>query len=164
MKNKTLYILVGPKGSGKTTIGKVVDQQTSITFLPVEPIWIKLKAEPSQNLNGWDLVIEEIEQQFNEVDEVMIESLGLGDAFSQVFDYFKERCGIKLIKVTASPESCLSRVISRDKSQQLEIAVAKIQEYNQMAFQVEKQWDLEINNNGPLDLQLIVKSVLSLKE
>ena len=32
---KTLYMLIGPKGSGKTHIGKLVDRHTGIVFLQV---------------------------------------------------------------------------------------------------------------------------------
>ena len=37
------YILIGPKGSGKTTIGTLVDQRTDFVFLRVEPIWLGLE-------------------------------------------------------------------------------------------------------------------------
>ena len=43
MKNQ-LYILVGPKGSGKTHVGMLVNQHTDISFLRVEPIGLSLEA------------------------------------------------------------------------------------------------------------------------
>ena len=47
-----LFMLIGPKGSGKTHIGTLVNQHTDIVFLRVEPIWLSL--EPAEN--GWKKV------------------------------------------------------------------------------------------------------------
>jgi len=50
---KTLFMLVGPKGSGKTHIGTLVNQHTDIVFLRVEPIWLGLKpAEDGKSRGG----------------------------------------------------------------------------------------------------------------
>lgn len=38
--SKTLYMLIGPKGSGKTHIGTLVNIHTDIKFLRVESIWL----------------------------------------------------------------------------------------------------------------------------
>jgi shikimate kinase len=40
---KLLYLLIGPKGSGKSHIGALVSQHTDIYFLRVEPIWLSLQ-------------------------------------------------------------------------------------------------------------------------
>ena len=47
--NKTLYMLIGPKGSGKTYIGQLIGNQTNISFLRVENIWLSLKPKE----DGW---------------------------------------------------------------------------------------------------------------
>ena len=47
--DKNLYMLIGPKGSGKTYIGQLFGNQTDISFLRVENIWLALKP----NKNGW---------------------------------------------------------------------------------------------------------------
>lgn len=71
---KTLYVLIGPKGSGKTHVGTKVNQHTSIKFLRVEPIWLNLA--PGED--GWQRVEHEIDQLFEQHDRIMIESLGAG--------------------------------------------------------------------------------------
>jgi shikimate kinase len=63
--SKTLYFLIGPKGSGKTFIGTHVNKSTDIYFLRVEQIWIALK----ENENGWQKVIEEIHQSFTKYEK-----------------------------------------------------------------------------------------------
>ena len=76
---QTLYILIGPKGSGKTTIGTLVDQRTDIVFLRVEPIWLGL--EPGED--GWAKVEAAIDEMFLTHDKLMIESLDAGDRFGR---------------------------------------------------------------------------------
>ena len=46
---KTLFMLIGPKGSGKTHIGTLAQQHTDFVFLRVEPIWLGLRP----NEDGW---------------------------------------------------------------------------------------------------------------
>ncbi|BBD66524.1 hypothetical protein NIES4072_62060 [Nostoc commune NIES-4072] len=61
---KTLFILVGPKGAGKTHIGTLVNAQMAIKFLPVEPIWIDYLQNGAEDRDGWDIVEEEIDRLF----------------------------------------------------------------------------------------------------
>jgi replication-associated recombination protein RarA len=43
--NQVLYLLIGPKGSGKTHIGTLVNQHTEIAFISVEPMWLSLEPD-----------------------------------------------------------------------------------------------------------------------
>jgi shikimate kinase len=74
---KTLFMLIGPKGSGKTHIGTLVDQYTDIAFLRVEPIWLILQPDE----DGWKKVEAVIDAMFEKQNKVMIESLGIGEGF-----------------------------------------------------------------------------------
>jgi len=77
--HKTLFMLIGPKGSGKTHIGTLVNQHTDIVILRVEPIWLGLK--PYED--GWKKVEAVIDAMFQEQDKVMTESLGIGEGFDK---------------------------------------------------------------------------------
>ena len=72
-----LFMLIGPKGSGKTHIGMLVHQHTDIHFVRVEPIWLSLA--PGED--GWQKVEAAIDAAFLIHDHVMIESLGAGEGF-----------------------------------------------------------------------------------
>ncbi|MBG1243970.1 hypothetical protein [Nostoc sp. NZL] len=80
-----LFILVGPKGAGKTHIGTLVNAQMAIKFFPVEPIWIDYLNNGAKDRDGWDIVEEEINRVFESNDRVMIESLGAGEGFTLTF-------------------------------------------------------------------------------
>ena len=49
---KTLFILIEPKGAGKTYIGTRIEAQLGIKFLRVEPIWIEYLKNPQLDRDG----------------------------------------------------------------------------------------------------------------
>jgi shikimate kinase len=142
---KTLYMLIGPKGSGKTHIGKLVDRQMDIVFLQVELIWLGL--QPGED--GWKRVEAAIDALFQTRDRVMIESLGAGDGFRGFHDSLTRKYSIKMIRVYADLETCLERVRSRSKLNHIDVSDDKVIEYNRVAATVKYDWALEIDNNQP---------------
>ena len=139
----TLYLLIGLKGAGKTHIGTVVALHTEIAFLQVESIWFNLK--PGEN--GWKKVEEAVNSMFETHDQVMIESLGAGDGFRGLYSALAAKYVIKMIRVNADPNTCLSRVKNRKSAVQIPVSEEKVIEYNQLAALVSYPWDLEIDNN-----------------
>jgi shikimate kinase len=140
---KTLYILIGPKGAGKTHIGSLVNQHTTIQFVRVEPIWLKL----ASGENGWIAVEKAIEKAFQQDDEVMIESLGAGSGFDSFHASLIGKYNVKLIKVSTDLAECLKRVKNRDNSNHIPISDEKVEEYNKIAASVHHLWDAIVDNN-----------------
>jgi hypothetical protein len=140
-----LYILIGPKGAGKTYIGTLVDQHTEIAFIRVEPVWLGL--QPGED--GWKKVESVIEATFQAHPKVMIESLGAGDGFHGLHAALAEKYPIKLIRVYADPDTCLARVKTRDSANHIPVSDDRVAEYNKIAAAVTYDWDLEIDNDRP---------------
>ncbi|MFC1737381.1 shikimate kinase [Candidatus Hydrogenedentota bacterium] len=153
--NKRLYILVGPKGSGKTFIGSLVGKRTTITFLRVEPIWLNIK----DGEDGWTRVSEEICRQFENTDEIIIETLGIGQGFKKFYSFLKEKYEIRLIRVNASVDKCLERVRTRDNAEHIPVSDDKVEKYNQIAVKVQMDWDAEIDNDGPAEEETIIETI-----
>jgi shikimate kinase len=156
---KTLYILIGPKGAGKTHIGSKVHDNTTIHFLRVEPIWLKLT--PGED--GWAVVERTIDQLFQQQDEVMIESLGAGTGFDRLHSSLRNKYTVKLIKVATDLETCLHRVKTRDHSNHIPVSDEKVQEYNQIAARVDHPWDAIVDNNALATDEEILKVIESLR-
>jgi shikimate kinase len=156
---KILYILIGPKGAGKTHIGSKVYENTTIHFLRVEPIWLQLA--PGED--GWETIEKTIDQLFQQQDEVMIESLGAGAGFDQLHSSLSRKYIVKLIKVSTDLETCLSRVKNRNNSNHIPVSDEKVQEYNQIAARVEHPWDAIVDNNAPATDEEILKVIESLR-
>lgn len=139
---KILYILIGPKGSGKTHIGTLVNQRTDIFFLRVEPIWLSLA--PGED--GWKKVEAAIDAAFQSHDKVMIESLGIGEGFHAYMDSLAKKYSIKLIRVRASLETSVARVKSRDNAEHIAVSDEWVEQLNKLASAVTMNWSLEIDN------------------
>lgn len=142
---KILYLLIGPKGSGKTYIGTLVARETDIVFLRVEPLWLALK----EGENGWEKVEVEIDGLFSRHDKVMIESLGAGSQFEQFRASLEKKYELRMVKVSTDLDTCLTRVQTRNSKDHIPVSDDKVIEYNQIAAKVELPWFAEINNNGP---------------
>lgn len=155
---RILYMLIGPKGAGKTYIGTLVDRHTDITFLRVEPLWLSL--QPGED--GWQKVGQTIDALFETHEKVMIESLGAGAAFQQFYAALAAKYRIKLIRVYADLDTCLARVKSRDSADHIAVSDDKVAEYNAIAATVRYDWDLEINNDPPASDADILAAIRSL--
>lgn len=156
--NKTIFILIGPKGSGKTYIGGRIEKLTGIKFLRVEPIWLNL----AEGEDGWDRVEREIDELFLQHEKVAIESLGAGEGFNRMYTSLKAKYDVKLIKVETDLEECLRRVRNRDKADHIPVSDEKVREYNRIAASVEHPWDAFIDNNGPATDEEIRKVIANL--
>jgi predicted ABC-type ATPase len=150
--NKVFYILIGPKGSGKTHIGTLVNQYTDIAFIRVEPIWLAL--EPRED--GWKKAEGVIDETFQKRDKVMIESLGAGEGFRGFYEALAKKYVIKMIRVFADLETCFARVKNRSSQDHIAVSDDKVWEYNKIAATVSYDWDLEIDNDKPqLDTDIL---------
>jgi shikimate kinase len=160
---KTLYLLVGPKGSGKTHIGTLVSQNTDISFLRVEPIWLSL--QPGED--GWKKVEAAIDAAFQSHDQVMVESLGIGAGFRAYCDSLAKKYSLKMIRVYAELDTCLERVKNRDNADHIPVSDDRVVDLNQIAVNVTFDWDLEINNNhlaSDIEILAAVKSISNAAE
>ena len=155
---KTLYILIGPKGSGKTYTGRRIEELTGIKFLNVEPLWLNL----AEGENGWLKVEQTITELFTQHDKVVIESLGAGEGFNRMCVSLKGKYVVKLIKVETDPEECLRRFRDREKKDHFQFSEEKVREYNRIAASVDHPWDAIIDNNGPATDEEILTAITSL--
>lgn len=155
---KTLFMLIGPKGSGKTHIGTIVSQYIDIVFLRVEPIWLGLKPDE----DGWEKVEAVIDAMFQKHDKVMIESLGVGEGFTKFHASLAEKYSIKLIRVYADLETCFTRVKTRNNAEHIAVSDDKVTEFNKIAATVTYDWDLEINNNEFAVDEDIIRAIQSI--
>jgi hypothetical protein len=155
---KMLYMLIGPKGSGKTHVGTLVDRHTDIVFLRVEPVWLGLRPDE----DGWKKVEAVIDTMFQTNNKVMIESLGVGDGFCQFHASLAEKYPIKMIRVYADLDTCFTRVKNRNSIDHIAVSDDKVEEFNKIAATVTYDWALEINNDPPASDSEIIKAIQSI--
>ena len=157
---QTLFLLVGPKGSGKSHIGTIASRHTDIVFLRVEPIWLGLKSGE----DGWKKVEEAIDALFLRQDKVMIESLGIGEGFGRFHASLARKYRIRLVRVHADLETCFTRAKTRNNAEHIAVSDDRVAELNQIASAVHYDWDLEIDNSALTPEMDIVAKIQSINK
>ena len=127
--NKTVIMLIGPKGSGKTHIGTVIEKKANIPFLRVEPIWLSL----GPGIDGWNEVELAVDAVLAGADSVVIESLGVSDGFQRLRKNLASKYDIKFVRVVASLKTCLRRVRRRDKANRIPVSDGEVEKYNRIS-------------------------------
>lgn len=153
---KTLHLLIGPKGVGKTHIGTLVEERLGIRFLRVEPIWLALPPGG----DGWAAVEAAVDEVLASADDVIIESLGVGEGFERMSRSLATKYRLRFIKVVTDPEECLRRVKTRDARDHIPVSDAKVEEYNRVAVQAVHPWAAIIDNNGPAGEEKILRAFI----
>lgn len=123
-----------------------------ITFLHVESIALRLKKGRDYKDSAY------IEQVFNEIEkevrrnlvhneELIFEATGLTDAFDSMLLRLQKDFNVKLINVRTKPELCLSRVKTRDSSQQVKVSEEDVMAINIRSVEKKFAFDGNIDNN-----------------
>ncbi|WRP07665.1 AAA family ATPase [Rossellomorea aquimaris] len=153
MTNKTIYLLIGPKGSGKSFIGTLMDQKFGIPFIRVED-WAK-KVKKDRKIDNEDYLsdvfsaIERgIRHSLDMHDKIVFESTGLTPYFEQMFKSIKRDFSVVTIGVHANHELCLHRVKSRDQSNHINVSDEQVNEINKQVTNKEMRTDMQLINEG----------------
>ena len=165
---KTVFLLVGAKGSGKTYIGCLLEKALGICFIRVEQRLMEfLESRPSHSRDlandGYDLELEWIDEALSEHHEVICEATGSSRFLSQYLNDIRKKYDLKLIRVVCPLDICFARVKRRSKKHQFTVTDEKVQEINAASHNVKLSWDLEIDNSGNASDIQIVHSFHSLR-
>lgn len=113
---KTVLLLVGPKGSGKTTIGSLLERGFHVPFIRPVPIWLEHRMKPKTPLwenEGIHAVVAAVRAKFEETDCVVTETTGAADWFPTFVDALGRLGEVKCVRIRVPLETCGERVRSR---------------------------------------------------
>ena len=161
---KIVLILVGPKGSGKTHIGGILQQQLGFHFLQVEPLFIAAYDEGLDNSQAYARVGRHIHHLLTDdsTDCLVFETLGASPELQPVLESLRSRHEVRLIRLRVPLSSCRQRVLSRSKKDHIPVSDDRLDAINVIADRIEMSWDLELDNSGPLSGPEIVCAVQTL--
>ena len=166
ISNKTVFILIGPKGSGKSHVGTVLKKYFGIPFLNVDQLG--LENIPKSKLLGEDLIIEgfhleeaKIAEILQTEDSVAFEATGSHAYFYVVLNRLRSSYAIKLIRVSAPLDKCRERMASRDPTKNIPVSSELIQSINERALMVRLPWDLELDNSVDISERAILEAFQS---
>lgn len=166
---KTVYILIGSKGSGKSYIGRLLSERLAIPFLRVEDIFLNTETDnPLKDQDyisrGYINVESEIRHLLTGFDEITIESTGIAAQFGEMVANLRREFDVKLIKVYSDPELCIRRAINRDQSVHIPVSDNLLREINKLSDIILYNFDLIIDNNQKSDYELVTEFIKKFSE
>ena len=97
--DKTVYVLIGPKGAGKSTLGRLLEERRGVRFLDVEAIFLALpEAEERVAATGGDC---------------SLELTGASPFTEGLLDRLRAGYRTRVVRVAAPLDECQRRVRSR---------------------------------------------------
>lgn len=147
-----LLILVGPKGSGKSYIGRQLEGLFHIKFVRIEAVWQELKERrddflsPDYIREGRQLTLDLIQSHLKN-GHVCLEASGISDDWDEYESNLKSLAEIVFVKVVCSLEECKRRALNRDQSLQVQISDTLFDDMNRKAAGVQFNWVAIINND-----------------
>ena len=162
MQEKIIYLLLGPKGSGKSFIGALMDQNFGIPFVRVED-WAKTIKKKRDILDGHYIrdVFETIEKGIRKTlldkDTVVFESTGLSTPFDMMFENLKKDFNVVSIGIQANDDLCLERVRKRDGSIHIAVPDEQLRQINLQVRKKAIKTDFSLENSSTTEAELIKK-------
>lgn len=151
-----LVVLVGPKGAGKTTIGRMIARRPGVYFLEVEAIAQRVLAttgnvvDESYARQAFAAIVQAVRDIERDHDAIVLETTGASETTPWFLDRLRERHDVRLVRVHARPETCASRMISRDPRRQIEVSPELIREMHGRSEALQLPWDCELDNDPPM--------------
>lgn len=148
---KKILLLIGPKGCGKSHIGRELEALFHIKYVRVEAVWQELKdrrpdfLSPDYIREGRQLTLGLIQSHLKDK-HVCIEASGVADDWDEYVANLKSMADVVFIKVTCSLDECKKRALGRDQSLQVQISDTIFDDINTKAAGVKLDWAAVINN------------------
>lgn len=158
-ENPEIIVLVGPKGAGKSSIGRLIEKTYGCLFLHVELIFLDVQKRglPFEEYvsTGYHLVQEAVEALVQQKQCVIFETIGVADAFLELLTSLKKKYSVFLIQIRVPSHVALERVLSRDQTHQIQLEKEVIAHMNEQSLQMKLAYDLILENEQATDAQLI---------
>ena len=166
-KLKTVYVLIGPKGSGKTYIGSLLEKESGLKFLSVEKLG--LENIPKSKLIGNERIKESFHQEEAAIDEILqyhnavsFESTGVHPYLQNILASLRTKYNVKLVKIYTPLETCYERIKHRDPNTQIPVSDDLLKDINEKAANVIFNWDIELDNSEKLTIKEIILAFSSI--
>ncbi len=150
---KTIYLLIGQKGSGKSFIGTIFEQEFGIRFLRVEDWARQIKrGREIDDETYLSQVFEAIEagvrDSLKSANEIVFESTGLTPHFDRMLENLQRDFRVKTIYISAQADTCLARVKSRDLTIHIDVSDEQVNMINEKVVERAFRADFRIENEN----------------
>lgn len=148
-----LVVLVGPKGAGKSVIGRMIESRFNAHFVDAERIAIRVLRSMGGIIDETYArrAFEEITRAIRAVEAdhalIVIETTGASKETIGFLRRLMSRYEVRLIQVRASVETCARRVKTRNQSKQISVPDALIRTMHARSESLNLPWDIRIDND-----------------
>ena len=153
-------ILVGPKGSGKSHIGRVLERRLGVHFLKVEPLWMAHAArcraagrEPDI-AGGIAAVHPEVTRAIGRHRHVCVETTGASPEILDGLRSLAPPADTLVVRVRAPLALCLERIATRDPSHQIPMDLESIRNVHRLSLAAEVEAALVLDNVALSDREI----------
>jgi len=154
---RMLIVLVGPKGSGKTHIGRFLERTFGVHFFHVEPFWMAYHAEcaacgasPTVEA-GMAKIRPLLAEAISGHHHVCVETTGASGEIVAGLMGLAPRSEILVVRVRVPLNVCLERIAGRDPTDQVPMDLESVRAIHQLSESLELSADIEIENTDPDD-------------
>jgi len=147
-----LILLIGPKGSGKSHIGRILEARFGAHFFHVEPLWkayyeeCKASSREPVIAEGIAKVHPVLVRALDKYAHVCVETTGASPEILAALLSLRPRRETIVARVSAPLEVCLRRVCSRDQTYQIPVETETIREVHGLSESLELRSDITLNN------------------
>ena len=154
-----IFLLIGPKGSGKSFIGTLFNKYYNIKFLRVENWLLEMKKERSINnqeyiRESFQIIEEGVRKSLNKSDKLVFESTGLSSSFDSMLKSLRHDYKVVTIRINTDLDICLQRIRSRDQSIHINISDEQVGEINTAITSKNLKTEFTINNNNKTVIEI----------
>ena len=156
-----LILLVGPKGSGKSYIGRLLESVNGVHFLDVESLWMAYYAEcaragrPVDIGEGVRRVGPLLRNALSTREHVAVETTGGSVEILEDLLAVGDEYGLLTIRVAAPLEVCLERIATRDQRQQIPTDGDVIRRLHRISIELDMTFDIVLENTKLTDERIV---------
>jgi shikimate kinase len=168
MSASTLILLVGPKGAGKSTIGRMIEAELGARFVEVEAIAKAVLAQSGGTIDegyarrAFAAIVAHLATLAPAHPLLVIETTGASSGTAELLAALRAQHTVRIVRVDARADLCDARIASRDAARHVAVPAGLVREMYLRSTSLELPWDLVLDNNGPLTAAEVARAVAPL--
>jgi shikimate kinase len=147
-----LVLLVGPKGSGKSHVGRLLEARLGVRFFHVEPLWMEYHAECDREgrtrdlAEGAERVVRTLSEELRVHRTVCVETTGASAVILASLVTLVPEEERVCVRVEAPLDVCLERIRRRDPTDQIPMKESMIRRVHEQSRTADVPYDIRLEN------------------